>query len=212
MRRREECSRCGQIRRVFFTPGICSECLDLDVGGVCVGCGIEDRLYSGGRCERCVLTGRIAEVFGTGGNASRAIAERLEASPNPRSSLTWLDHSPTAHLLDELLRLGHEPSHKDLDAVKYPERADGKADRRQAVENARMILLSLGVLAPRHVLAGRYEAWTRQVLTKVDQAADRWTLQQSIATGCYRLSKPVARPARQPAAPSNAPRTDRGLR
>jgi len=57
-------------------------------------------------------------------------------------------------------------------------RADGKADRRQSIENARMILVSIGVLAPRNALAGRYEAWALQVLAKVDQAADRWTLQQ----------------------------------
>jgi hypothetical protein len=30
-----------------------------------------------------------------------------------------------------------------------------------------MILVSIGVLAPRHALAGRYEAWTLQVLVKV---------------------------------------------
>ena len=41
-----------------------------------------------------------------------------------------------------------------------------------------MILVSIGVLAPRNALAGRYEAWALQVLAKVDQAADRWTLQQ----------------------------------
>ena len=87
MRRREECSRCGETRRVFFTPGICSECLGVDVGGTCAGCGLEDRLHSGGRCERCVLAERVAEAFGNCGDAGRALAARLAASPSPRS--TW---------------------------------------------------------------------------------------------------------------------------
>lgn len=87
MRRREECSRCGKTRRVFFTPGICSGCLGVDVGGICTGCGLEDRLHSGGRCERCVLIEHIGNVFNNCGEASHAIAERLAASPNPRSSL-----------------------------------------------------------------------------------------------------------------------------
>ena len=178
MRRREKCSRCGEIRRVFFTPGICGECLGVDIGGTCAGCGLEDRLYSGGRCERCVLAERVAEAFGDCGDAGRAVAARLAASPNPRSSLTWLEKSPTAEILIGLLQHGHKPAHEDLDAIPSSKRVDGKADRRQPVENARMILVSIGVLASRHALAGRYEAWALQVLAKVDQAADRWTLQQ----------------------------------
>jgi hypothetical protein len=178
MRRREECSRCGQTRRVFFTPGICGECLGTDIGGTCTGCGLEDRLYSGGRCERCVLAERAAEAFGDCGDAGRAVAARLAASPNPRSSLAWLEQSPTAEIIISILQHGHEPAHEDLDAFPSIKRADGKADRRQPVENARMILVSIGVLAPRNALAGRYETWALQVLAKVDQAADRWTLQQ----------------------------------
>jgi len=172
MRRREKCTHCGEIRRVFFTPGICGECLGADIGGTCAGCGLEDRLHSGRRCERCVLAERAAEAFGERGDAGRAVAARLAASPNPRSSLVWLENSPTAQILIGLLRNGHKPAHEDLDAIPSPERADGKADRRQPIENARMILVSIGVLAPRHDLAGRYEAWALQVLAKVAQAAD----------------------------------------
>jgi hypothetical protein len=178
MRRREECSRCGETRRVFFRPGICSECLGVDIGGTCAGCGLEDRLHSGGRCERCVLAERAAEAFGDCGDAGRAVAARLAASPNPRSSLAWLEESPTAEIVIGLLQHGHKPAHEDLDAIPSTKRADGKADRRQTIENARMILVSIGILAPRNALAGRYEAWALQVLAKVDQAADRWTLQQ----------------------------------
>lgn len=178
MRRREECSRCGEVRRVFFTPGICGECLGVDIGGTCTGCGLEDRIYSGGRCERCVLAERAAEALSDCGDAGRVVAERLAASPNPRSSLGWLDQSPTAEIIIGLLQHGHKPAHEDLDAIPSIKRADGKADRRQPIENARMILVSIGVLAPRSALACRYEAWALQVLAKVEQAADRWTLQQ----------------------------------
>jgi hypothetical protein len=178
MRRRENCGHCGEIRRVFFTPGICGECLGVDVGGTCAGCGLEDRIYSGGCCERCVLAERAAEVFYDCGDAGRAVAERLAASPSPGSSLIWLKKSRTAKILIDLLQHGREPAHEDLDALPSMRRADGKADRRQSIENARMILVSIGVLAPRNALAGRYETWALQVLANVDQAADRWTLQQ----------------------------------
>lgn len=178
MRRRENCSQCGEIRRVFFTPGICGECFGVDVGGTCAACGLEDRIYSGGRCERCVLAARAAEAFNNCGDAGRAVAERLAASPSPGSSLIWIEKSRTAKILIDLLQHGREPAHEDLDALPSMKRADGKADRRQSIENARMILVSIGVLASRNALAGRYEAWALQVLAKVDQAADRWTLQQ----------------------------------
>jgi hypothetical protein len=148
-------------------------------------------------CERCVLTGHIGKVFNDCGDAGRAVAERLAASPNPRSSLNWLEQSPTAQLLIGLLRRENKPTHENLDAIESPERADGKADRCQAVENARMILVSTGVLEPRHALAGRYEAWARQVLAKVDQAADRWTLQQFHRHRLLPSSKVRAKSARR---------------
>jgi hypothetical protein len=125
-----------------------------------------------------VLAERAAEVFDDCGDAGRSVAERLAASPCPGSSLIWLEKSRTAKILIDLLQHGREPAHEDLDALPSMKRADGKADRRQSIENARMILVSLGVLAPRNAFAGRYEAWALQVLAKVDQAADRWTLQQ----------------------------------
>jgi integrase len=125
-----------------------------------------------------VLAERAAEVFNNCGDAGRAVAERLAVSPSPGSSLIWIEKSRTAKILIDLLRHGREPAHEDLDALPSMKRADGKADRRQSIENARMILVSIGVLASRNALAGRYEAWALQVLAKVDQAADRWTLQQ----------------------------------
>jgi hypothetical protein len=193
--------QCGETRRVFFTPGICGECLGVDVGGTCAACGLEDRIYSGGRCERCVLAERAAEVFNDCGDAGRSVTERLAASPSPGSSLIWIEKSRTAKILIDLLQHGREPAHEDLDALPSTKRADGKADRRQSIENARMILVSIGVLAPRNALAGRYEAWALQVLAKVDQAADRWTSSSSTATGCFHTSKPDVRPARRLGAP-----------
>ena len=55
LERREYCQGCGEFRRVFFWPGRCATCLGIDVGQVCVSCGIEARLYAQGRCIRCEL-------------------------------------------------------------------------------------------------------------------------------------------------------------
>jgi hypothetical protein len=176
MSRREECSRCGRLRRVFFNPGICADCLGVNIGGVCVTCGIEDLLYAAGKCAGCVLASRVAAMFADTGEAGRAVAARLAASTQPRSTLRWLAQSPVARLLVDLLQRSQELDHGDLDAIARPARADDLTDRRQTVENARLILVACSLLPARNELSHRYETWAHQVLAKVDPATDRWML------------------------------------
>ena len=178
MSRREECSRCGQTRRVFFNPGICADCLGIDIGGVCTACGIEDRLYADGRCASCELARRADRCFGSTGESGRAVAQRLAASTRPISTIRWLAQSPVVPVLADLLRRPEPLVHEDLDAIVTPARTDGRTDRRQTIENARLILVASGILPVRNELSYRYETWAHQVLATVDSASDRWLLLQ----------------------------------
>ncbi len=101
MGRAEECSRCHERRRVFFTPGICAGCLGVSIGGVCAACGAEDRLYSAGRCVRCELRVRVSELFEDAGEPGRAVAGLLTSSGNPEATLQWLARSSAVPILVE---------------------------------------------------------------------------------------------------------------
>ncbi|MBW8805540.1 MAG: hypothetical protein JF587_17070 [Catenulisporales bacterium] len=178
MRRREGCSRCGRTRRVFFDPGICADCLGIDIGGVCAACGMEDLLYAEGRCASCELARRADRFFGGTGEPGRAVARRLAASTRPVSTMHWLARSPVVPVLADLLRRPEPLVHEDLDAIVTPTRTDGRTDRRQAIENARLILVASGILPARNELSHRYETWAHQVLATVEPASERWLLLQ----------------------------------
>lgn len=178
MGRAEECSRCHERRRVFFTPGICAGCLGVSIGGVCAACGAEDRLYSAGRCVRCELRVRVSELFEDAGEPGRAVVGLLTSSSNPKATLQWLARSSAAPILVEHVRSERVPSHADLDAIAVPVNSDGRAPHRQAVEFARAILVAAGVLPSRHDLVSRYEMWAHRALKGIDRAGDRWTLQR----------------------------------
>jgi hypothetical protein len=177
MRRRETCNGCGHIRRVFFDPGLCADCLGVDVGGKCTTCGLEDRLYEAGQCERCVLTRRVHQLLGDTGPGV-VVADRLAASTRPASTLRWLADSPVVELLHDLLHQPEPLTHADLDAIKRPARTDGLTDRRQSVENARLILVACEILPRRNELSHRYETWAHQILATIDRAAERMLAQQ----------------------------------
>lgn len=61
LRRRGECTSCGQQRRLVDPPGPgaerCATCAGLPIAHVCGRCGMEDKLYEVGLCPRCVLKG-----------------------------------------------------------------------------------------------------------------------------------------------------------
>jgi hypothetical protein len=131
-----------------------------------------------GRCAACELARRVDRYFGQTGSRGRAVAERLAASTRPLSTIRWLAQSPVAPILLDLLRRPEPLVHEDLDAIVTPARPDGRTDRRQAIENARLILVASGVLPARNELPHRYETWAHQVLATVDPASDRWLLLQ----------------------------------
>lgn len=182
MRRREQCNRCGQHRRVFFDPGVCADCLGIDIGSVCSTCGAEDNLYAAGNCAACELRSRVHQLFEEAGEPGRILAERLAVSTRPRSVLHWLAHNTVPHLLLDVLHGGRTPTHDDLDAIAVPTKdqnsQNGQHPNHRQVHTARALLVSAGVLPPRHELSHRYQAWAHRTLSSVVPAADRWTAQR----------------------------------
>ena len=67
LRHRGRCASCGQQRRLVTPPGpaadTCSDCAGLPAICVCGDCGIEDKLYERGRCDRCSLRRRAAALL-----------------------------------------------------------------------------------------------------------------------------------------------------
>ena len=67
LRHRGSCAACGQLRRLVAPPGpaadTCADCAEIPVTCACGDCGIEDKLYEKGRCARCSLRRRAAQLL-----------------------------------------------------------------------------------------------------------------------------------------------------
>jgi hypothetical protein len=61
---------CGQQRRLVAPPGpdatTCADCAGLPVTHACTDCGIEDKMFEKGRCDRCSLRRRVTELLSAG--------------------------------------------------------------------------------------------------------------------------------------------------
>ncbi|GLY92529.1 hypothetical protein [Actinoallomurus iriomotensis] len=117
------CPHCGAARllpgRDSAGAAICRDCAGITRNFFCSQCGSEGQLYAGRLCTRCSLTDLVTVVFddGTGSisPALRMLADRLIASPNPKSTWTWLQRSHVRGLITDLARgtipLTHEALH-----------------------------------------------------------------------------------------------------
>ncbi|MGP3965686.1 hypothetical protein ACTWPT_58065 [Nonomuraea sp. 3N208] len=99
---------------------ICRDCAGITRSFSCSRCRHEGQLYTGRLCTRCTLTDLIHTVFddGTGSisPALRPLADRLIASPNPKSTWMWLRRPYVRDLLSNLadgtLSLTHDALHQ----------------------------------------------------------------------------------------------------
>jgi hypothetical protein len=105
LRHRGPCASCGQVRRLVAPPGpdaeTCAGCAGLPVTHACTDCGIEDKLYERGRCERCSLRRRATALLaGPDGQIPAGLQPVLEAICSarvPKSALNWLRRSHGAN-------------------------------------------------------------------------------------------------------------------
>jgi len=105
------CANCRQQRRLVDPPGpqatTCADCTatatsHLSSSHVCTDCATEDKLYEHGRCPRCALRRRAAELLRGGSDlippTLTPVYEAIIATDTPRSALNWLRKGSSAAL------------------------------------------------------------------------------------------------------------------
>lgn len=110
------CGHEGVLPGIVDDRPACRRCSGIRLNVDCVGCGAETELYTGGRCQRCVLeetaqwllsdhdTGLIAPQL-------QVIVNALTAMHRPNSGLVWIRQPHVQSVLRELARhpmLSHE--------------------------------------------------------------------------------------------------------
>jgi hypothetical protein len=179
LRHRAPCASCGQLRRLVAPPGpgadTCASCAGQPVTCACADCGVEDKLYERGRCERCSLWRRAAVLLaGPGGGVPAALVpvfEAICAARTPKSALNWLRRDGGAAILGQLAAGTLPATHEALDA--HP--------RRRAADHLRQALVAGGVLPPRDEELARTGQWVCGILAAIEAATGR-RLVQAYAT------------------------------
>ena len=106
LRSRGPCAHCGQTRRLVAPPGpcadTCADCAGIPVTHACCDCGLEDKLYERGRCDRCSLSRRTRELLSAGlGDVPSHLTARVRSDHAPRASravaLNWLRSGARCH-------------------------------------------------------------------------------------------------------------------
>ena len=165
LRHRGRCGGCGHERRLVSPPGpeatTCADCAGMPVTHACGECGFEDKLYEKGRCARCSLGRRAAELLSAGTGTVPAelttVFAAICAARTPRSALNWLRKGAGAGILAELAAGRLAATHDALDAHQ----------RRRAADYLRQMLIAGGVLPPRDEQLARTEQWLADLLASL---------------------------------------------
>jgi len=196
LRHRARCASCGQLRRLVAPPGpdadTCASCAGQPVTSACTGCGLEDKLYERGRCERCSLRRRAAALLaGPGGDVPAALMpvfEAICAARTPKSALNWLRRDGGAGILAQVASGNLPATHQALDAH----------HRRRAADQLRYALVAGGVLPPRDEELARTGQWLTGILAAIEPAAGRrlvqayatWHVMRRLRTSAGKAGRP----------------------
>ncbi len=170
LRRRGRCTGCGQLRRLVAPPGSgathCCDCAGVPPLARCTECGIEDKLYQRGRCDRCTLARRAHELLaGPDDTIPAALAgvhAAIVASAAPRKALNWLHSGAGAPILAAIATGTMALTHAALDEHPKPRAAD----------HVRQMLVAHGALPERDEAVTRLERWIDAKLAAVDRPDD----------------------------------------
>lgn len=171
-------------------PGIvdnrpaCRRCSGVRLNVDCVSCGDEAELYSGGRCQRCVLTATAQRLLtnpdtGAIGPGLQIIVNALGAMSRPNSGLTWIRQLHVDFVLRDLAR--HPTlTHETLDQLPPG----------HTTNYLRSLLVEHGVIQSRDERPSRFQSWSataqRRITTEEDRKVIarfvRWSLEKRLRT------------------------------
>ena len=159
---------------------------------VCAGCGIEDKLYERGLCERCSLRRRASVLLaGPGGDVPATLVpvfEAICAARTPKSALNWLRRDGGAAILTRIAAGTLPATHEALDA--HP--------RRRAADHLRQALVAGGVLPSRDEELARTGQWATAILAGIEpetgrrlvQAYATWHVMRRLRASASRNTRP----------------------
>jgi len=165
------CPLCGDHRRLRRYPGfdvdVCADCAGQPATHCCSICGAEDCLYERGRCARCVVKRRAAELLGDDDarrrNGLDPLYEALVAASDPRAVLDWLVKRGSSNRAISRIASGELPlSHASLDAleIEFGPRAIGHLEQ---------LLGATGCLSARDQVLVKFERWCERFLAKIER-------------------------------------------
>jgi len=147
------CGHQGVLPGLIDDRPACRRCSGVKLNVDCVSCGDEAELYSGGRCQRCVLSATATRLLtnpDTGFIAPQlqVIVDALTAMQRPNSGLTWIRQSHVQSVLRELA-LHPTLTHEVLDQLPAGRTTD----------YMRNLLVEHDVLPSRDERLARFQAW-----------------------------------------------------
>ena len=200
LRHRGACAACGQQRRLVTPPGpdadTCADCAGIPVTHACTDCGREDKLYEKGRCARCSLRRRAAELLSAGTGIIppqlAGVFGAITAARQPRSALNWLRKGAGASLLADAAAGRLALTHQALD--NHP--------HQRAAAYLRHMLTAGGALPPRDEELARTGQWLTTLLETAGPPADRRLVQAYATWQVMRRLRTTAQHATRPRTPT----------
>lgn len=178
------CGHEGVLPGLIKDRPACRRCSGVTLNVDCVGCGTEAELYSGGRCQRCVL-GATAQHLLTNPHTGmvtpelQIICDALTSMHRPNSGLTWIRQ---AHVQTALRSLSRQPTitHEALDDL-----PPGRT-----TNYLRGLLVEHGVLPSRDERLATFQTWSARALERITtddhrkllSRFARWNLEKRLVT------------------------------
>jgi hypothetical protein len=152
-----ECAGCRQshplIGRDANGAGLCGPCAGADIDFACRQCGRSGYPYGHGRCAYCVLADKVTELLtGPDGTVARELQPLAEAFTQvhlPFNAIRWIQQSPAARILAQLVTQQRRITHDLLDEIPPG----------HSLHYLRQALVETGILPQRDEDLERVPAW-----------------------------------------------------
>lgn len=161
------CGHQGVLPGIIDNRPACRRCSGVTINVDCVSCGDEAELYSGGRCQCCVLEATAQRLLtnpATGAIAPplQIIVDALTTMERPNSGLTWIRQAHVQAVLRDLA--SHQTvTHEILDGLPAGRTSD----------YVRSLLVEHGALPSRDERLVRFQAWAGTALERITTADHR---------------------------------------